>query len=68
VSECRSVGVSGVSEVSEVSEVSSVGGVRLCRCALTLLDTRRGLHLSRSLDTGVGVSGLSVGLVSESVG
>ena len=57
-------GVDGVDAVSGVSGVSSVGGVGLCRCALTLLDRKRTLLLSRSLDTGVGVSGLSVGLVS----
>ena len=57
-------GVDAVSGVSGVSGVSSVGGVGLCRCALTLLDSNRALQLSRSLDTGVGVSGLSVGLVS----
>ena len=53
--------------MSEVLEVSSVGGVGLCRYALTLLTRRAGLHCQDRLtllDTGVGVSGSSVGLVS----
>ena len=49
--------------------VEGVGGVECRGCrAMSMcfdsLDTTRGLPLSRSLDTSVGVSGLSVGLVS----
>ena len=60
-------GVNGVDGVDAVS--GGVGGVE-CRGCRTMsmcfdsLDTNRALLLSRSLDTGVGVSGLSVGLVS----
>ena len=66
MSECQSVGVSG-------GGVGGVGGVecRGCRAmsmCFDTLDTRRTLPLSRSLDTGVGVSGPSVGLVSVDTG
>ena len=71
VSGVSSVGVSGVSEVSEVSEVSGGVECRGCRAmsmSFDNLDTTRSPRLSRSLDTGVGVSGLSVGLVSVDTG
>ena len=61
--------VRGVGGVAGVGGVGGVGGVE-CRGCLTMskcfdsLDTTRALPLSRLLDTGVGVSGLSVGLVS----
>ena len=63
-------GVNGVDGVDAVSGgVGGVGGVECRGCrAMSMcfdsLDRNRTPHLSRSLDTGVGVSGLSVGLVS----
>ena len=63
-------GVNGVDGVDAVSGgVGGVGGVECRGCrAMSMcfdnLDTSRGPPLSRSLDTGVGVSGPSVGLVS----
>ena len=61
VSECRGVG--GVRGVRGVRGVECRGCRAMSMC-FDHLDTTRGPPLSRSLDTGVGVSGPSVGLVS----